>query len=121
MQKLGYEDILLRWINYHIKKNGGEKEIKNIGQEMSDGYAYGYVLQSIAPSLPKNYMELDKDTRAVKVIETCKKEGIRTPIGPDGITSGNPRLNTLLCAEIFNTRHGLVIKKESIIVIPAEP
>jgi hypothetical protein len=25
MQKLGYEDILLRWINYHIKKNGGNR------------------------------------------------------------------------------------------------
>ena len=25
MQKLGYEDILLTWINYHIKKNGGNR------------------------------------------------------------------------------------------------
>jgi plastin-1 len=107
VQKLGYEDILIRWINYHIKKNGGDREVKNLGNDMCDGYAYGHVLKSVAPSLPGNYFELDKDQRANEVIETCHREGFHPPIGPDGITSGNPRLNTLLCAEIFNNRHGL--------------
>lgn len=107
MQRLGYEDILLRWINYHIKKNGGNREIKNLGSDMIDGYAYGNILQSVAPSFPHNYYDLSQDQRAVKVIETCKNEGFHPPIGPDGITSGNTRLNTLLCAEIFNNRHGL--------------
>ncbi len=68
LQKLGYEDILLRWINYHIKKNGGDRVIKNLGEDMSDGYAYGNVLQNVAPSLPKNYYDLDKDGRAVETI-----------------------------------------------------
>lgn len=89
---------------------------------MVDGYAYGHVLQSVAPSLPKNYYELDKDQRAVEVIETCKREGFHPPIGPDGITSGNPRLNTLLCAEIFNNRHGLVLEEaKEVILLPPEP
>jgi len=78
---------------------------------MADGYGYGHVLQNVAPSLPKNYFDLDKNARATTVIETCKNEGIRSPINPEGITSGNPRLNTLLCAEIFNNRHGLVLEK----------
>lgn len=55
MNRLGYEEILIRWINYHIKKNGGNREVKNIGSDMSDGYAYGHVLQSVAPTLPKDY------------------------------------------------------------------
>lgn len=121
MQKLGYEEILIRCVNYHIRKNGGDRVIKSLGSDMADGYAYGHVLTSVAPSLPKNYFELDKDHRAIKVIETCKAEGIKAPIGPDGITSGNPRLNTLLCAEIFNTRHGLVIEHEKIVELPPEP
>jgi len=37
MQKLGYEEILIRWVNYHIKKNGGQKFIKNVGSDMADG------------------------------------------------------------------------------------
>lgn len=76
---------------------------------MVDSYAYGQVLTSVAPSLPKNFFDLDKDNRALEVINTCKKEGFNPPIGPDGIITGNQRLNTLLCACIFNNRHGLVI------------
>lgn len=121
MQKLGYEDILMRWINYHIKKNGGNREVHNLGNDMADGYAYGHVLQSVAPSLPKNYYDLDKDGRAKEVIETCKREEMNPPINPDGITSGNPRLNTLLCAEIFNNKHGLYFEEEKEIPdFPAE-
>jgi plastin-1 len=111
MQKMGYEEILIRWVNYHIRKNGGNREVKNIGSDMSDGYGYGHVLQSVAPSLPHNYYDLDKDQRAVEVIATCQREGLHPPIDPEGITSGNPRLNTLLCAEIFNNRHGLVVEQ----------
>jgi len=37
MQRMGYEGILIRWINYHIKKNGGNREIKNLGTDMVDG------------------------------------------------------------------------------------
>ena len=65
---------------------------------MIDGYAYGNVLQNVAPSLPKNYYDMEKEERAKSVIQTCEKEGLHPPIGPDGIVSGNPRLNTLLCA-----------------------
>ena len=98
MQRLGYEEILLRWINYHIKKNGGERVIKNLGKDMSDGYGYGHVLQNVAPSLPKNYFDQSTEKRAEEVIETCTKEGLHPPITADGIISGNDRLNTLLCA-----------------------
>ena len=35
---------------------------------MSDGYAYGNVLQNVAPSLPKNYYDLSSEKRAEEVI-----------------------------------------------------
>ena len=59
---------MLRWLNYHIKKNGGNREIKNLGNDMIDGYAYGNVLQNVAPSLPKNYYDMEKEERAKSVI-----------------------------------------------------
>jgi plastin-1 len=121
MSKLGYEEILVRWVNYHIKRNGGDRTVKNVGGDMADGYGYGHILRNVAPSLPPNYFDLDKDARAVKVIDTCRAEGIHPPINPSDITSGNPRLNTLLLAEIFNNRHGLVIEQEKIVELPAEP
>jgi len=64
MQRLGYEEILIRWINYHIKKNGGNREIKNLGTDMVDGYAYGNLLQSIGSSVSKQYFDFDQDRRA---------------------------------------------------------
>ena len=73
MSKLGYEDILIRWVNYHIKRHGGERVVKNVGADMADDYGYGHVLKSVAPSLPANYFDLDQDNRAIEVIETCKK------------------------------------------------
>lgn len=75
-------------------------------------------MTSVAPSLPKNYFDLSKEDRAVEIIQTCQKEGLRPPVTPEGILSGNERLNTLLCAEIFNNRHGLVIEKEKIVELP---
>lgn len=35
-KKLGYEEILIRWLNYHIKKNGGTRIIRNLGNDMVD-------------------------------------------------------------------------------------
>ncbi len=51
----------------------------------------------------------------------CNKDGIKTSVKAQDILSGNPRLNAILLAEIFNDRHGLVIPKESVIQIPTEP
>lgn len=45
------------------------------------------------------------------VIETCKKDGVKTSVKAKDILTGNPRLNALLLAEIFNDRHGLVLPK----------
>lgn len=47
-KKLGYEEILIRWLNYHIKKNGGTRVIKNLGNDLADSEAYGHVLTNVA-------------------------------------------------------------------------
>lgn len=38
--KLPKEELLLRWINYHLKNAGYEKEVKNFGDDLKDGTAY---------------------------------------------------------------------------------
>ena len=48
MNKLGYEEILKRWLNYHIKKNGGNRVIKNLGRDLADSEAYGHVFSNIS-------------------------------------------------------------------------
>jgi hypothetical protein len=34
--KLSPETILIRWVNYHLKKAGQERRIKNLGKDLSD-------------------------------------------------------------------------------------
>ncbi len=98
MQKLGYEEILIRWINYHIAKNGGDKKITNLGKDLSDGYGYGHVLQNVSNNWDKSYWELSAENRSSKIIEMCNKDGIKTSVRAKDILSGNPRLNAILLA-----------------------
>ena len=34
--------------NYHIKKNGGTRVIKNLGTDLADSEGYGHVLTNVA-------------------------------------------------------------------------
>lgn len=111
MQKLGYEEILIRWVNYHIAKNGGDKKITNLGKDLADGYGYGHVLQTVSEHFDKTYWDQSPEARSDLIIQMCNKDGVKTSVQAKDILSGNPRLNALLLAEIFNDRHGLVLPK----------
>lgn len=118
MYKLGYEEILIRWLNYHIQKNKGTKVVRNLGKDLADSEAYGHVFSNIS-NLDKAFWEKDEKSKAVDVIEQCHKERISTTVKPHDITSGNQRLNTLLCVDIFNEKHGLNVEK--VVELPPEP
>ena len=111
MQKLGYEEILIRWINYHIAKNGGDKKVSNLGKDLCDGYGYGHVLQNVSKHWDKAYWDQTVEERYTSIIKMCNSDGIKTSIQAKDILSGNPRLNAILLAGIFNDRHGLVLPK----------
>ena len=34
--KLPPEDILIRWINYHLKEAGQDRRVKNLGKDLQD-------------------------------------------------------------------------------------
>lgn len=118
MQKLGYEEILIRWLNYHIKKNGGNREVKNLGNDLADSEAYGHVFSNIS-HVEKEFWEKSKEERAKDIITCCKKEKIKTTVNSQDIVSGNTKLNTLLCVNIFNEKHGL--EQEKAVELPPEP
>ncbi len=55
-------------------------------------------------------------------MNSCKEEKIETSVKATDITSGNPRLNTILCVDIFNDMHGLEAEKEiEVVELPPEP
>ena len=47
MLKLVPEAILIRWINFHLKKQGQALKITNLGSDLKDSIVLTYVLNSI--------------------------------------------------------------------------
>lgn len=108
--KLPAEDILVRWVNYHLKNAKSDRHIKKIGKAMADSVVYATVLHQIDndcidPKAVENEPDLKK--RAKMVLDGAKKFGIRPLIGASDIESGNSKLNTIFTADIFNHKHGL--------------
>jgi plastin-1 len=74
--KLPPEQILLRWVNYHLKNAGREdKCIKNFSGDIKDSEAYTILLNQLAPDrCNQNALrEKDHEKRAGMVLENALK------------------------------------------------
>lgn len=122
--KLKPEDILIRWVNHHLKEAGQERRIKNLGKDIADGEAMTYVLHQLDKS-PSNENEerLNRTTleplseedlvkRNNMMIDESKKIGVKEVCQGKDLVKGNAKVNTIFVAEVFNTRHGLTITEE---------
>ena len=106
---LNKETILIRWVNYHMKRAGKERRIKNLGKDMADGECYTTVLHQIDDStISMSNLDQESHTdRAKNIITGAEKLGFKPYIMPSHIVSGNSKLNTIFTSEIFNHKHGL--------------
>lgn len=43
-RRLKPEEILVRWVNFHLKAAGQEQRISNLGKDIADSTAMTYVL-----------------------------------------------------------------------------
>jgi len=113
--KLPPEQLLLRWFNYHLKRSEYKKEINNFSGDLKNGMAYIYLLNQINPNLcDKSGANQIEAVRTMKVISDAKKLGVETTMTSDEILNGNPKLNLLFCAQIFNTNAGLSPPSEDV-------
>ncbi|CAE7370498.1 fim1 [Symbiodinium sp. KB8] len=105
------EDILLRWINYHMAKQECPRRAKNFTKDLKDGEIYANLLHSITPELDEcnkdKLMAVSGRDRAAGVIAGAGAQGVRSIIQPTDIVKGNKRLKLAFCAQIFNNNHGL--------------
>lgn len=107
--KLNPEAILIRWINFHLKKDGSPKKITNLGSDLKDSIALIHVLHSLDASKCTYDALSEEDVlkRADAVIKSSEALGAAPLVRPADIVSGNVKLLTVFVAELFNTRHGL--------------
>ncbi|XP_035665740.1 plastin-2-like isoform X2 [Branchiostoma floridae] len=105
--KLSPEELLLRWVNYHLEKAGHNKRITNFGPDIKDSEAYTYLLSQIAP--PDRGVDLgplnenDPEQRAELMLQNADKLDCRAFVTPKDVVRGNSKLNTAFVANLFNT------------------
>ncbi|KAF7826974.1 fimbrin-5-like [Senna tora] len=105
------EKVLLKWMNFHLKKAGYEKQVTNFSSDVKDGEAYAYLLNSLAPehSGPASLAANDPTERANLVLEQAEKLDCKRYLTPKDIVEGSPNLNLAFVAQIFQHRNGLTV------------
>lgn len=114
------DQILLRWMNYHLKEANYEGEVTNFGNDVKDAKAYSVLLHQIAPKICPLVNAVQSDKRAFKVIENAQRLEVETFIKPTDITSGNTKLNMSFVAQLFNTCPALEVVEEKELKILAD-
>jgi plastin-1 len=112
--KLPPDQILLRWMNYHLKAAGHPKKVTNFSSDVQDAVAYSVLLHHIAPQHCDLCSEAVPEERAAHVIQNARRLEVETFIKPRDITSGNPKLNMSFVAQLFNTCPALDVIEEEI-------
>ncbi|KAM9279792.1 plastin-1 [Morus bassanus] len=113
LMKLSPEELLLRWVNYHLA-NAGWQKISNFSQDIKDSRAYYHLLNQIAPKgddlheLPSKidfsgFHEKNDLRRAEYMLQQADKLGCRQFVTPADVVAGNPKLNLAFVANLFNT------------------
>jgi len=106
--KLPTDQILVRWMNYHLKdtaygKTG--KTVNNMSSDLKDGQAYTYLLNRIDPDkCSLNALnEQDLHKRAEIILNNAESLGCRKYLTPNALINGNSKLNFAFVANLFNT------------------
>ncbi|KAD2394401.1 hypothetical protein E3N88_41378 [Mikania micrantha] len=110
---LAPEKVLLKWMNFQLKKSGYKKEVTNFSSDLKDGEAYAHLLNVLAPEhgTTKTLETKDPTERAKLVIEQAEKLDCKRYVTSKDIVEGSTNLNLAFVAQIFQHRNGLTIDK----------
>ncbi|XP_042065063.1 fimbrin-5-like [Salvia splendens] len=113
---LAPEKVLLKWMNFHLKRAGFEKQITNFSSDLKDGEAYAHLLNALAPELGTNSTleTTDPTERAKLIIEQAEKLDCKRYVTPKDIVDGSANLNLAFVAQIFQHRNGLSVDQSKI-------
>ncbi|KAJ4798470.1 fimbrin 1 [Rhynchospora pubera] len=110
LMSLSPEKILLRWMNFQLKKGGLARQVTNFSSDIKDSEAYACLLSVLAPECRSKPHPMDvKDLleRARLVLEHADRMGCKRYLSPKDIVDGSPNLNLAFVAHIFQKRNGL--------------
>ncbi|KAI9642979.1 fimbrin [Ciborinia camelliae] len=107
--RLPPEQILLRWVNYHLKAANWPRRVANFSSDVKDAENYTVLLSQIAPECCDRGPLQTRDVlqRAEQVLQNADKLDCRKFLTPSSLVAGNPKLNLAFVANLFNTRPAL--------------
>ncbi|GAB2285216.1 Fimbrin-5 [Dionaea muscipula] len=116
LMSLAPEKVLLKWMNFHLKKAGYGKQVTNFTTDLKDGEAYAHLLNVLAPEHSTTTMLETKDPtkRANLILEQAEKLDCKRYISPKDIVEGSANLNLTFVAQIFQHRNGLSVDSEKL-------
>ncbi|KAK5917221.1 hypothetical protein CgunFtcFv8_012128 [Champsocephalus gunnari] len=117
LMSLSPEELLLRWVNYHLR-NAGTNTISNFSDDIKDSRAYFHLLDQIAQEEQDDYKmrveiemsglsEHNLDKRAELMLRQAARLDCRQFVSPHDVTSGNSKLNLAFVANLFNMHPAL--------------
>ncbi|KAJ0681090.1 putative calponin domain, CH domain superfamily, fimbrin/Plastin [Helianthus annuus] len=123
LMSLPPEKILLRWMNFHLKKTEYRKTVTNFSSDVKDGEAYAYLLNVLAPehSNPSTLVVRDPFKRATLVLEHADRMGCKRYLTAKDIVEGSPNLNLAFVAHIFQHRNGLSTPEKPVSFLDVSP
>ncbi|XP_060777429.1 plastin-1 [Neoarius graeffei] len=111
------EELLLRWVNYHLKA-AGQTPIKNFTEDIKDSKAYFHLLNEVSPrgdeddEMPitidmSGLNESDDHKRAELMLKQAARLDCRQFVSPQDVVAGNQKLNIAFIANLFNMHPAL--------------
>lgn len=113
--KLPPEKILLRWFNHHLNNSGqwDKPPVANFSGDIRDSAGYLVLLHQLDAKCGTDALgSEDMEARAAAVLSNSEVIGHVPLINTGSIVSGNAKLNLAFVANLFHTRHGLVIPED---------
>ncbi|ORZ38254.1 Fimbrin, actin-bundling protein [Catenaria anguillulae PL171] len=103
------DQILLRWVNYHLKKASCPTQLTNFSTDIKDSVIYTYLVHALHPAAcSKSPLQIpDLTQRAEAVLANAAKINAAAFVTPKAIVEGNPKLNLAFIANLFNMYPGL--------------
>nr|XP_004242438.1 fimbrin-2 [Solanum lycopersicum] len=123
LMSLPPEKILLRWMNFQLKKAKYEKIVTNFSSDIKDAEAYAHLLNVLAPEYinPTTLTVKEHLERAKLVLDHADRMGCKRYLTAKDIVEGSPNLNLAFVAHIFQHRNGLSTQTKEISFLEISP
>ncbi|KAI6177941.1 hypothetical protein M3Y99_01973100 [Aphelenchoides fujianensis] len=106
LRRLTPEQILIRWVNYHLEQAGAGRQLSNFTSDVTDSEIYTHLLHQIAPSgagVSLAPLSVQGNVqRATSMLNEANKIGCREFVSANDVAQGNYKLNLAFVANLFN-------------------